>query len=55
VDHEDLKALLRTASRTLPTGAMVGLAEAVLYEKAAGEPIPGYSHIAATLKITGQD
>ncbi len=54
VDHEELKALLWTANRTLPTGAKVGLVEAVLYEKAGGEPIPGYSHIAAALKITGQ-
>jgi hypothetical protein len=36
-----------------PRGSMLGLVEAVLYEKAGGAPIPGYSDIAA-MKIAGQ-
>lgn len=50
VQNENLRALMWSASRTLPTGATVGLAQAVLYEKAGGPPIPGYSHIAAAIK-----
>jgi hypothetical protein len=53
VQNDKLRALLWTANRTLPTGAMVDLAHAVLYEKAGGAPIPGYSHIAAAIKRTG--
>jgi len=33
---------------------MLGLAEAVLYEKAGGAPVPGYGHIAPAMKIAGQ-
>jgi hypothetical protein len=54
VQNEELQALVWTAYRTLPDGSMLGLAEAVLYEKAGGATIPGYSHIAAATKITGQ-
>lgn len=54
VQNDELRALLWTASRTLPDGSMLGLATAVLYEKAGGAPIPGYSHIAAAMKIAGQ-
>jgi len=53
--NEQLRALLWTANRTLPTGAKLGLANAVLYEKAGGAPIPSYSHIAVARKITGQE
>jgi hypothetical protein len=53
VQNEKLRALLWTANRTLPTGAMVGLAQAVLYEKAGGAPITGYSHITAAIKRIG--
>jgi hypothetical protein len=53
LQNEKLRALLWTGNRTLPTGAVVGLAEAVLYEKAGGAPIPGYSHIAAAIKSIG--
>jgi hypothetical protein len=53
VQNEKLRVLLWTANRTLPTGAMVGLPQAVLYEKAGGAPIPGYSHIAAAIKRIG--
>jgi hypothetical protein len=55
VQNEQLRALLWTANRTLPAGAKLSLAHAVLYEKAGGAPIPGYSHIAAARKITGQE
>ena len=55
VQNDELRALLWTANRTLPDGSKLGLAEAVLFEKAGGAPIPGYSHIAAAMKITGQD
>jgi hypothetical protein len=50
VQNDKLRALMWSASRTLPTGATVGLAQAVLYEKAGGPPILGYSHIAAAIK-----
>jgi hypothetical protein len=53
IQNEKLRVLLWTANRTLPTGAKVGLAQAVLYEKAGGAPIPGYSHIAAAIKMIG--
>jgi len=53
IQNERLRALLWTANRTLPTGATVGLAQAVLYEKAGGAPIPGYSQIAAAIKRIG--
>lgn len=54
VQIDELRRLLWTANRTLPDGSMLGLAEAVLYEKAGGAPIPGYSHIAAAMKVGGQ-
>ena len=54
IQNEELRALLWTAHRTVPDGSMLGLAEAVLYEKAGGPPLPGYSHIAAAAKIAGQ-
>lgn len=53
VQNEKLRRLLWTANRSLPGGSMLGLAEAVLYEKAGGAPIPGYSHIATALNIAG--
>jgi hypothetical protein len=54
VQNDQLRQLVWTASRTLPDGSMLGLAEAVLYEKAGGAPIPGYGHIAAAMMIAGQ-
>jgi hypothetical protein len=54
VDNEELRSLLWTASRSLPSGETLDLAHVVLYEKAGGAPIPGYSHIAIAMKITGQ-
>ena len=53
VRNENLRAVIWTASRTLPTGGMLALAEAVLYEKAGGAPIPGYNHIAVALNSSG--
>jgi hypothetical protein len=55
VQSDELRALLWTGNRTLPDGSELGLAQAVLYEKAGGAPIPGYSHIAAATNIIGQD
>ncbi|WP_459648556.1 hypothetical protein [Kitasatospora sp. Ki12] len=54
VQNESLRMLLWTANRTLPTGEKLGIADAVRYEKAVGSPIPGFSHIAVALRITGQ-
>lgn len=54
VQNEQLRMLLWTANRTLATGEKLGIADAVRYEKAVGSPIPGYSHIAVALRITGQ-
>ncbi|HEX6356625.1 hypothetical protein [Actinophytocola sp.] len=55
VRNEQLRAMLWTGNRTLPTGAKLGLADAVRYEKATGAGIPGFSHIAAALRAMGQD
>jgi len=52
--NDKLRQLVWTATRTLPDGSMLGLPEAVLYEKAGGVPIPGYDHIAKAMKIAGQ-
>ena len=54
IQNEELRALLWTGNRSLPDGLMLGLAEAVLYEKAGGAPLPGYSHIAAAANVAGQ-
>ncbi|MFB9909069.1 hypothetical protein [Allokutzneria oryzae] len=54
VQNEQLRAMLWTTNRTLPTGAKLGLAAAVRYEKATGAGFPGFSHIAVALRSTGQ-
>ena len=54
VENEELRSLLWTASRSLPSEETLDFAHVVLYEKAGGAPIPGYSHIAIAMKITGQ-
>ncbi|MFJ9953359.1 hypothetical protein [Kitasatospora sp. NPDC091207] len=54
VQDESLRMLLWTTNRTLSTGEKLGIADAVRYEKAVGSPIPGFSHIAVALRITGQ-
>ncbi|WP_406207441.1 hypothetical protein OH807_34815 [Kitasatospora sp. NBC_01560] len=54
VENADLRTLLWTANRTLPGGEKIGIADAVRYEKAVGSPIPGFSHIAVALRMTGQ-
>ncbi|GAA4974271.1 hypothetical protein GCM10023205_46100 [Yinghuangia aomiensis] len=41
VDNPQLQALVWTGSRTLPGGERLGLAEALLFEKNGGTPIPG--------------
>lgn len=53
VENEQLRALLWTSNRTLPTGEKLGLAHVVRYEKAGRPPLPGYSHIAAALDTFG--
>ncbi|MEU7018946.1 hypothetical protein [Streptomyces sp. NPDC046385] len=55
VKNKQLRVLLLTSNRTLPTGEKLGLADAVRYEKAVGSPIPGYSHIAIALRSAEQD
>ncbi|MBO1337947.1 hypothetical protein [Streptomyces sp. VRA16 Mangrove soil] len=54
VQDEQLRALLWTTNRTLPTGGKLGLAHAVHHEKAGEPAVPGYSHIAAALRSTGR-
>jgi hypothetical protein len=53
VKNEQLRTLLWTSNRTLPTGQKLGLAHVVRYEKAGQPPLPGYSHIAAALDTFG--
>jgi len=54
VENEQLRTLLWTNNRTLPTGEKLGLAHVVGYEKAGQPPLPGYSHIAAALDTFGR-
>lgn len=54
IQNEQLRILLWTTNRSLPDHTRVGLADTVRYEHAGGQPIPGYSHIAAALEIAGQ-
>jgi hypothetical protein len=53
VHNDQLRQLLWTANRTLADGSVLGLADAVRYEKAGGTSIPGYSHVAAARNIAG--
>ena len=50
VRDEQLRLLLWTSNRSLAGDTCVGLADAVRFEKAGGEPIPGYSHVMAALE-----
>jgi hypothetical protein len=54
IENEQLRTLLWTGNRTLPTSQKLGLAHVVRYEKAGHPPLPGYSHIAAALDVFGQ-
>jgi len=54
VENEQLRSLLWTSNRTLPTGEKLGLAHVVRYEKAGQPPLPEYSHIAAALEAFGR-
>ena len=47
VENTRLQALLWTANRTQPSGAKLGLAHAVRYEKATGAGLPGFGHLGA--------
>jgi len=52
VQNEQLRALLWTGNRSLPAGTCVDLADAVRYEQAGGDAIPGYSHVMAAIYPT---
>ncbi|KJY25435.1 hypothetical protein [Streptomyces sp. NRRL S-495] len=54
VENEELRLLLWTSNRTLPTGEKLGIADVVRYEKAVGASLPGYSHLAMALSIAGE-
>ncbi|MFE6750234.1 hypothetical protein ACFVGM_30585 [Kitasatospora purpeofusca] len=53
VENEELRLLLWTSNRTLPTGEKLGIADAVRYEKATGASLPEYSDLAAALRAAG--
>ncbi|WP_043478501.1 hypothetical protein [Kitasatospora sp. MBT66] len=53
VEDEELRLLLWTSNRTLPTGERLGIADAVRYEKAVGASLPEYSDLAAALRAAG--
>ncbi|GLZ35079.1 hypothetical protein Lesp02_72660 [Lentzea sp. NBRC 105346] len=50
LQNEELRLMLWPTKRSLADGTCVGLADAVRFEKAGGEPIPGHSHIMAALE-----
>ena len=50
-ENEELRKLLWTSNRTLPTGEKIGLAHAIRFEKAGQPAIPGFGHIAAALDM----
>ncbi|MFD4908252.1 hypothetical protein [Kitasatospora purpeofusca] len=54
VENEELRLLLWTSNRTLPTGEKLGIADAVRYEKAVGASLPEYSHLAVALIAAGE-
>lgn len=54
VESEELRLLLWTSNRTLPTGEKLGLADILRYEKAVGASLPDYSHLAAALDVAGK-
>lgn len=45
IQNDQLRAIVWTANRSLPTGQKIGLPEAVRYENAGGTPLLGYGHI----------
>jgi hypothetical protein len=52
VQNEDLRTMLWTSNRSLPDGEKLGLAHAVRYEKAGGDPLPGYDRITAAMNMS---
>ncbi|MFJ4795785.1 hypothetical protein [Kitasatospora purpeofusca] len=54
VENEELRLLLWTSNRTLPTGEKLGITDVVRYEKAVGASLPEYSHLAAALSAAGE-
>jgi hypothetical protein len=55
IQNEQLKTLLWTGNRTHAGTEKIGLAHAVRYERSGGPAIPGYSHVTAALRATGQN
>jgi len=49
IQNDQLRAILWTTDRSLPTGQKIGLPEAVRYEKAGGTSFLGYGHISIAL------
>ncbi len=45
VENEDLRRLLWTTNRSLPSGLRVNLAAVLRYERAGGTPVPGYEQL----------
>jgi hypothetical protein len=45
IENEDLRRLLWTTNRSLPSGLRLNLAAAVRYERAGGTPMPGYDQL----------
>lgn len=45
VENEDLRRLLWTTNRSLPSGLLVNLADVVRYELAGGTPVPGFDQL----------
>ncbi|MFB7381190.1 hypothetical protein ACFC6U_10345 [Kitasatospora purpeofusca] len=54
VENEELRLLLLTSNRTLPTGEKLGIADVVRYEKAVGASLPEFGHLAAALGVAGK-
>lgn len=45
VENEELRRLVWTTNRSLPSGLRVNLAAVVRYERAGGTPMPGYDQL----------
>ncbi|MGW6445687.1 hypothetical protein [Lentzea sp. NPDC055074] len=45
IENQQLRAIMWSSNRSLDDDTRVGLADALLYEKAGGTPIPGYREL----------
>jgi hypothetical protein len=54
VRNETLRALLITTNRRVSGGRRIGLAHAVRFERATGEGLPGFTHLAAAMAAAGR-